>query len=96
MTARYLLNQLRNIENKDVVICIGLRNYGLSIATNICVEDGNFIINSMGENNHITLRKLVDYLIEININYVIKINFIGLHNIYSISIYKSKYLILGS
>lgn len=96
MTAQYLLNQLKNIENKDAIICIGLKNHGLGIATSLCVKGNNFIINSVDENNHITLRKLVDYLIEININYVIKINFIGLHNIYSISMYKSKYLILGS
>ena len=96
MTALYLLNRLRSIENKDAIICIGLTNNGLGIATGICVKDNNFIINSRDENNHITIRKLVDYLLEVNMNYVIKINFIGLHNIYSISMYKSKYLILGS
>ena len=96
MTARYLLNQLRSIENKDAVICIGLKNHGLGIATGLCVKGNNFIINSEDENDHITVRKLADYLLEVNINYVIKINFIDLHNIYSISMYKSKYLILGS
>ena len=96
MTARYLLNKLRSIENKDAIICIGLRNHGLGIATGICVKDNNFVLNSKDENNHFTVRKLVDYLLGVNINYVIKINFIGLHNIYSISMYKSKYLILGS
>ena len=96
MTARYLLNQLRSIENKDAIVCIGLINHGLGIATGICVKDNNFVLNSKDENNHFTVRKLVDYLLGVNINYVIKINFIGLHNIYSISMYKSKYLILGS
>ena len=96
MTARYLLNQLRSIENKDAVICIGLKNHGLGIATGLCVKGNNFIINSEDENDRITVRKLADYLLEVNINYVIKINFIDLHNIYSISMYKSKYLILGS
>ena len=96
MTARYLLNQLRSIENKDAVICIGLKNHGLGIATGLCVKGNNFIINSEDENDRITVRKLADYLLGVNINYVIKINFIDLHNIYSISMYKSKYLILGS
>ena len=96
MTARYLLNKLRSIENKDAVICIGLINHGLSIATGLCIKGNNFIINSEDENNRITVRKLADYLLGVNINYVIKINFIDLHNIYSISMYKSKYLILGS
>ena len=96
MTARYLLNKLRSIENKDAIICIGLKNHGLGIATGICVKGNNFIINSEDENNRITVRKLADYLLGVNINYVIKINFIDLHNIYSISMYKSKYLILGS
>lgn len=96
MTARYLLNQLKSIENKDAIICIGLTNNGLGIATSLCVKGNNFIINSKDENNHITVRKLADYLLGVNINYVIKINFIGLHNIYSIGMYKAKYLILGS
>ena len=96
MTARYLLNKLRSIENKDAIICIGLKNHGLGIATGLCIKGNNFIINSEDENNRITVRKLADYLLGVNINYVIKINFIDLHNIYSISMYKSKYLILGS
>ena len=96
MTARYLLNKLRSIENKDAIICIGLKNHGLGIATGLCVKGDNFIINSEDENDRITVRKLADYLLGVNINYVIKINFIDLHNIYSISMYKSKYLILGS
>lgn len=96
MTAQYLLNQLKNIENKDAIICIGLRNYGLCIASDICVKGNNFIINNNDGKNRITVRKLADYLLGVNLKYTVKINFTGIYNIYIIDMYKSKYLILSS
>ena len=96
MTAQCLLEELRNIENKDAVICIGLKNHGLGIATGICVKGNNFIINSEDENDRITVRKLAGYLLRVNLKYTVKINFTGIHNIYIIDMYKSKYLILSS
>lgn len=96
MTVRCLLEELRSIENKDAVICIGVTNKGLDAATNICIKDNEFIISNKIEGDFITVRKLADYLLKINVKCVVKINFTGLYNIYSVNMYKSKYIILGS
>ena len=96
MTVQCLLEELRNIKNKEAIICIGLSNHGLGIATGFCIKDTNFIINSRDENNRITVRKLADYLLGVNLKYTVKINFTGIYNIYIIDMYKSKYLILSS
>lgn len=86
MTVQCLLEELRNINNKEAIICIGLRNHGLGIATGICVKDNDVIINSSDENNRITVRKLADYLLRVDLKYTVKINFTGIHNIYIIDI----------
>ena len=86
MIVQYLLEELRSIENKDAVICIGLKNHGLGIATGICVKGNNFIINSSDENNRITVRKLADYLLGVDLKYTVKINFTGIYNIYIIQL----------
>lgn len=96
MTVQCLLEELRNIKNKEAIICIGLSNRGLGIATGFCIKDTNFIINSGDENNRITVRKLADYLLGVDLKYTVKINFMGLYNIYNVNMYISKYLILGS
>lgn len=96
MTAQYLLNQLKSIENKDAIICIGVANKGVDTATNICIKNNDFIISNEGIGNFITVRKLADCLLRINVKCEVKINFMDLYNIYSVNMYKSKYLILSS
>lgn len=96
MTVRCLLEELRSIADKNAIICIGVANRGLDTATNICIKDAEFIISNIGIGNFITVRKLADCLLRINVKCTVKINFMGLYNIYSVNMYKSKYLILSS